>query len=55
MFLKEFYFQGEFKEIGSLELYHYDDIINIEIIKESELMVVSSDEGKITILDKYSY
>lgn len=54
-FLKEFYFQGEFKEIGSLELYHYDDIINIEIIKESELMVVSSDEGKITILDKYSY
>ena len=53
-FIKEFYYNIDIKEIGSLEVYHYDDIINIEIIKNSDLTVVSSDEGKITVLDNYS-
>ena len=53
-YLKEFEMKQEFKEIGELEIYHYDDIINIELINESDLMVISSDEGKITVLDNYS-
>lgn len=53
-FIKEYMFNNELKEIGALEIFHYDDLINIEIIKESDLMVIGSDEGKITILDNYS-
>ena len=44
----------ELKEKYKLEVHHEDDIINIEIIKESDLLVISSDDGKITIFDNYS-
>lgn len=53
-YIKEYIFEDELKEIGSLEIYHYEDIISIEIIKESDLMILSSDEGKITVFDNYS-
>ena len=53
-FLKEFKLEDVIREIGSLEIFHYDDIINIEIINESDLMILSSDEGKITVFDNYS-
>lgn len=44
----------ELKEKYKLEVHHEDDIINIELIKESDLLVISSDDGKITIFDNYS-
>jgi len=44
----------ELEEKYKLEIHHDDDIINIELIKESDLMVISSDDGKITIFDNYS-
>ena len=53
-YLKEFIFKKELKEIGSIEIFHYDDIISMELVKESELLVIGSDEGKITIFDNYS-
>ena len=53
-YIKEYVFNNELKEIGSLEIYHYEDIINIEIINDSDLIILSSDEGKITIFDNYS-
>lgn len=53
-FIKEYEFKNKLNEVGSLELYHYDDIINIEIMNDSDLTVISSDEGKITVFDNYS-
>ena len=53
-YIKEYIFDNELKEIGSLEIYHYEDIISIQIINESDLMILSSDEGKITVFDNYS-
>ena len=45
----------EIKEIESLELFELnDDIINIEFIDESDLMVIGCDDGKISIFDNYS-
>jgi hypothetical protein len=44
----------ELEEKYKLEIHHSDDIINIELIKESDLMVISSDDGKISIFDNYS-
>jgi hypothetical protein len=43
------------KEIDSIDLTELsDDIINMEFIDESDLMVISTDNGKILIFDKYS-
>ena len=53
-FLKEFILKEQLEEIGSLEIYHYDDIINIEILMDNDLMIIGSDEGKITVFDNYS-
>jgi len=54
-YLKEYSMNmGELEEKYKLEVHHDDDIINIEIIKESDLMIISSDDGKITIFDNYS-
>ena len=46
--------RGELEEKYKLEVHHDDDIINIELIRESDLMVIGSDDGKITIFDNYS-
>lgn len=54
-YIKEYMMnREEIKEQYKWEVHHDDDIINIELIKESELMVISSDDGKITIFDNYS-
>ena len=54
-YLKEFVLNNELVEINSLELKeNNDDIINIEIIDESDLMAICSDDGKLTIFDNYS-
>jgi hypothetical protein len=55
IFLKEFIIKDEVKEIDSIDLTELsDDIINMEFIDESGLMVISTDNGKILIFDKYS-
>jgi hypothetical protein len=54
-YIKEYMMnREELEEKYKLEIHHSDDIINIELIKESDLMVISSDDGKITIFDNYS-
>ena len=54
-YLKEFILKNDLEEINSLELkQNNDDIINMEIINESDLMVICSDDGKLTIFDNYS-
>jgi WD40 repeat protein len=54
-YIKEYMMnRGELEEKYKLEVHHDDDIINIELIKESDLMVISSDDGKITVFDNYS-
>ena len=54
-YIKEFNLNEEIKEIESLELFELnDDIINIEFIDESDLMVIGCDDGKISIFDNYS-
>ena len=54
-YIKEYMMnRGELEEKYKLEVHHDDDIINIELIKESDLMVIGSDDGKITIFDNYS-
>jgi hypothetical protein len=54
-YIKEYMMnREELEEKYKLEIHHDDDIINIELIKESDLMVISSDDGKITVFDNYS-
>ena len=54
-YIKEYMMnREELEEKYKLEIHHNDDIINIELIKESDLMVIGSDDGKITIFDNYS-
>ena len=54
-YIKEYMMnRGELEEKYKLEVHHDDDIINIELIRESDLMVIGSDDGKITIFDNYS-
>ena len=54
-YLKEYMMNmEELEEKYKLEIHHDDDIINIELIKEGDLMVISSDDGKITVFDNYS-